>query len=211
MAEKGGDMTKLRPARPEDVPRIYEIVKAAFGPFCMSGLLEDRFGLVEGKSWYEHKAGGVAEECARDPAHFVVAETDGRVVGFASFASSDEAGMVGNNAVEPAYQGRGIGSALIRRVLEILRDRGHQRFQVATMEHDHPARRIYEKYGFRLERSTRHYARKTPSGHESASADVTDADAARRLDANGFELIATFLSYQMTRPQLQQALDGPIA
>ena len=76
---------------------------------------------------------------------------DGRVIGYATFywAPEDRIGEVGNNAVLPAFRGRGIGLALIAETIRIMREWGAEILRVTTFEHDHPARRIYEKLGFR--------------------------------------------------------------
>ena len=201
-------MATIRPARPDDTGRIWEITKAAFGPYCIAKLLEDRFGLIDSRPWYEHKATEVADACADDPSKFIVAEEDGRVVGYASFFCIGDRGDVGNNAVDPACQGLGIGRALNRHGLEMLREQGVSVLTVQTLEHDTPARRIYEKHGFREGRRTVRYARCSEAGVELETVAASDAAAARRLEAEGFEQIATIVHYQMTLAELKDALGG---
>jgi len=57
----------------------------------------------------------------------------------------------GNNAVDPAYQGRGIGQALYRHMLGLMRDKGCRYVEVQTGMDDAyaRARAAYERAGFR--------------------------------------------------------------
>jgi putative acetyltransferase len=79
----------------------------------------------------------------------LVAELDGRVVGHALFSyvglEGDEPARIlalGPLAVHPAYQGRGIGSALIKEGLEVARARGEPLVVVLG----HPG--YYPRFGF---------------------------------------------------------------
>jgi ribosomal protein S18 acetylase RimI-like enzyme len=85
------------------------------------------------------------------PELIVVAEVAGVVAGFCSYAIHDnEHGEIRNNAVDPEYQGRGIGHALHVRVLEIMREKGCKYAEVETGMDDAYARArgAYEKLGF---------------------------------------------------------------
>jgi ribosomal protein S18 acetylase RimI-like enzyme len=99
--------------------------------------------------------------CDRAPQLVVVAECANTVVGYASFdlTHGGAVGVVGNNAVAPQWQGRGIGGQLIRQVIRELAGRGVQLLEVATFDHDLPAQRVYERCGFELVAKTRHYFR----------------------------------------------------
>jgi GNAT superfamily N-acetyltransferase len=81
-----------------------------------------------------------------------VSEIDGEIVGFIHFMY-DEArklGMLSNNAVNPAYRGRGIGGKQYEFVFDLLRKMGAVAVSVTTgLDEGHaPARRAYEKAGF---------------------------------------------------------------
>ncbi len=52
--------------------------------------------------------------------------------------------------VDPGFQGRGIGSLLLERAVEFSRNAGHERVYLWTFEGLDPARRLYERAGFRL-------------------------------------------------------------
>jgi GNAT superfamily N-acetyltransferase len=76
----------------------------------------------------------------------------GQPIGFASWDPREfpEYGVVGHSCILPAFQGNGYGTAQIRRVLEVLRERGFRQARVTTGDHPFfgPAQRMYEAYGF---------------------------------------------------------------
>ena len=82
----------------------------------------------------------------------IVAEADGKIVGFASYRLNDTTriGTVDDNAVLPVYRGRGIGGRLLARVLALIAAAGMEFAQVATgLEEPYaPARRMYERQAF---------------------------------------------------------------
>ena len=58
-------------------------------------------------------------------------------------------GVIYNNAVDPDYQGRGISTRLVRRVIEELTERGVERIEVATA-HVPAALHLYQQVGFAI-------------------------------------------------------------
>jgi ribosomal protein S18 acetylase RimI-like enzyme len=80
----------------------------------------------------------------------LVAEADGRVVGYASYILDGRRGLaeVGNNAVDPAYQGRGIGKLMQQEVFARFEEEGYSMRTVSTLVEDLPARKIYERMCF---------------------------------------------------------------
>jgi GNAT superfamily N-acetyltransferase len=76
-----------------------------------------------------------------------VAEEDGSVVGFATWARAGTAGPVEleDLFVDPAYRRRGIAAALVSRIAEILRALGAERLEVTANPH---ALGFYRAAGF---------------------------------------------------------------
>jgi mycothiol synthase len=90
-----------------------------------------------------------------DLSSFLVATAGERVAGFVA-VSGDE---IEDVAVDPDFQGRGLASALLARALERLDGPARLR----TEGHDPAgARRLYERFGFRVE-SAHHRYRKPPA------------------------------------------------
>jgi N-acetylglutamate synthase-like GNAT family acetyltransferase len=142
----------IRPAVEEDVPEIRRIIIAAFGKDTIHYLLEEKFGVLGGKSWDDRKAEEIESSYRQHPDRILVTELGGKVVGFASFSLDTERkmGVVENNAVDPEYQNSGIGSAQIERILDIFREMDMELAEVVTGLGPGytPARRMYEKCGF---------------------------------------------------------------
>jgi GNAT superfamily N-acetyltransferase len=76
----------------------------------------------------------------------------GQAIGFASWdpRGFPAYGVIGHNCVLPAFRGQGYGTMQIRRVLEVLRERGFKQARVSTGDHPFfvPAQRMYEACGF---------------------------------------------------------------
>lgn len=78
--------------------------------------------------------------------------SDGVLAGFitARVDYSRKVGVICNNAVDPDFQGRGIGSLMYYSILDKFRTEGMMAAEVSTMNEDAyiAARKAYEKVGF---------------------------------------------------------------
>lgn len=145
---------RIRLASEGDRPAIDAINRRAWaGGLTTHELLERRHGPVEGRPWAEQITRAVATHLARPDVTTFVAERDGRVIGYAAAQIGHEPpsdlGTVSYNAVDPDYQGQGVGTALVEHVVAYLWEQGARVLTVVTLECDEPARRIYERLGFR--------------------------------------------------------------
>ncbi len=149
------DEVIIRDLQPGDEDAIAGIAILAWTPIYA------RYEQLLGKAIFEvaypnalaEKAQHVREACdPRHPAMVYVAEMNRRVVGFVTFCANDTFGVgeIGNNAVHPEFQGRGIGTLMYERVFQRLRERGMRVVKVGTGgDPAHAAaRRAYEKSGF---------------------------------------------------------------
>ncbi len=97
-----------------------------------------------------------------DPELFLVAEVDGKAVGFLvgreSRDMSDEvlrrrgatkAGSIETLAVDAQYRRRGIATDLLNKVFDLFRQKGVDYVSLAVPAEEEGARRLYEKLGFR--------------------------------------------------------------
>jgi GNAT superfamily N-acetyltransferase len=154
---------EVRPLSSEDVGEVVEFSLRAWQPVFES------FAKVLGAEIYERvypdwaagQALAVETVCRDDGAQVWVAEFDGRPVGFvATVVHEDpvraEIDMV---AVDPDYQGRGIGSLLVAGAVERATEAGVPVMEIATGgDPGHaPARRVYEKAGFTALPLVRYY------------------------------------------------------
>ena len=164
---------KIRDAVKEDLQAIYQIDLRAWNEMSLAYLMEQRYGQIGDEPATIQKARSAYEMFKNSMDNFLVAEIDGKVVGYARFSldMKQRMGRVGYNAVDPDYRGQGIGTALQRRIQEIFREKGMLYAQVITMEHDLPARRVYEKMGFKELARSVHYAMKLEDGNFDTNID----------------------------------------
>jgi [ribosomal protein S18]-alanine N-acetyltransferase len=72
------------------------------------------------------------------------------IVAFCSFWLVLDELHINNLAVRPDFQGRGLGTALLRHVLECGATRGADRATLEVRRSNAPARRLYERLGFEV-------------------------------------------------------------
>lgn len=149
----------IRAYRETDLADVARITREGWDGYTVYQLLENRHGVLGDRSWPEWKTETVVRFCQAHPDRVLIAEVDGRIAGYATYSTNAETGVgeALNNAVAPAFRGRGIGTAMNRAILEILRDAGMRVARVSTLETDVPARRVYEKNGFTEIARTVHY------------------------------------------------------
>jgi ribosomal protein S18 acetylase RimI-like enzyme len=145
----------IRPYKKADYPRVLAICIAAFEPIHQG--FEDALGSrifdLQYRDWHEQYAKTLRTISPSAGAIRVhVAELDGAICGFL-FTSVDakrRTGEIGLNAVDPAFQGRGIGKAMYAFALKDLKRRGAEIASVGTggdRAHE-AARGAYAAVGF---------------------------------------------------------------
>ena len=150
-----GSQPEIRDLVAGDTERVVEIAVLAWEPVYAEfrRVLGEELFAAGNPNWQEEKARQVRGACEMGPGTgVVVAELDGQVVGFASYHWRDRSGIgeIGNNAVHPDCQGRGIAGRMYEAVFERMRERGMRFAKVGTgLDPSHaPARRAYQKAGF---------------------------------------------------------------
>ena len=151
---EGTHEVTVRKARAEDVDAIVALSVAAFEGETVDWFLQQRFGprspALEEKTWDERHAERIRGHLREAPDQVLVAEVEGHLAGYMTYRINTKAstGTVSYNAVHPDFQGRGIATALITRVLGLFREKGLRYSRVTTLETDVRARGLYEKAGF---------------------------------------------------------------
>ena len=139
----------IRPAEEQDLDAVaalaVETFVEAFGATLQATDLEAHLAGPLGRS---EMARAMREDA------FLLAEVEGHLAGFAQFgAAHGRAG--GDQALRRLYvraglQDRGIGGALLRAALASPAMRRARRIWLDVWEHNHGARRLYERHGFEV-------------------------------------------------------------
>jgi GNAT superfamily N-acetyltransferase len=150
--------TTLRPYRPADLDAVVALsLRAWEGAFASwREILGERLYDLAYPDWRRSQAAEVRGACEKHPATTVVAERDGRVVGFATTVLGEPVPEGARTAdleiiaVDPDVQGDGIGRRLVEAALGLMRDAGCAYANVWTGgDPGHgAARALYESSGF---------------------------------------------------------------
>jgi GNAT superfamily N-acetyltransferase len=148
----------IRPFRDSDLDAIVELSLRAWEPVFESlrAVLGDAiFARLHQPDWRSVQAEAVRSGCTSEERDVFVAVADGKPVGFATVALNafhERMGVVDMIAVDPAYQRRGIATALMDRSADHMRDRGMDIAVVETGgDPGHaPARAMYEASDYTL-------------------------------------------------------------
>lgn len=149
------DDCHIRKFRPGDQPRLQAIREAAFRPVFRSfrELVGEDIAEVALASAEQEQANHLDSLCGtHSPHHVYVVEHRSEVVAFFALSVNRETrvGEIDLNAVDPEFQGRGIGARMYDFALDLMRAEGMRVATVGTGgDASHaPARRAYEKAGF---------------------------------------------------------------
>jgi [ribosomal protein S18]-alanine N-acetyltransferase len=120
----------LRPAMPADHETIIAVDTAAFRPpWQISADIARR---------------AIAQACC-----LTVAKCEGQVVGYQLTTPTAGGAHLSRLAVLPAWQGRGLGAALVADMLERCRRQGAREISVNTQDSNAASLAVYERLGFR--------------------------------------------------------------
>ena len=145
---------KIRNFEMSDLPRLQEIRAAAFEPVFRS--FRDLLGKEIARLVIDHEERGQGEYldtiCRERSGDMFVVEDESQIVAFCAVLLSDKSkvGEIDLNAVDPAYQGNGVGALMYEHALERMKAAGMLVAEVSTggdLSHE-PARAAYRKVGF---------------------------------------------------------------
>jgi ribosomal protein S18 acetylase RimI-like enzyme len=128
-------MARLRPATEADVPRLTDLVHAAYGHYV------ERIGRPPGPMTEDYA------EIVRSH-EVTVAEEGGEVVGLIVLGQDDEGFVVDNVAVHPSHQGTGVGRALLEHAEVAARRAGFDSIHLFTHELMAENLSLYARIGY---------------------------------------------------------------
>lgn len=128
--------TGLRPATPADVDVLTHLLASGFG----------------------HVPDDLGAQLATDSARTLLVEVDGRTVGTVRLSLREDVGAVYGFVVDSAWQGRGIGRDVLRRVCHDLRSEGARRVCLDVAVDNERALGLYTSLGFAAVTTEDYYA-----------------------------------------------------
>ena len=119
----------IRQATIRDVEDIYEIEKLCFpDPWSRDALI------------YELES--------NPRAFYIVADIDGKVVGYAGLWWIEDEGHITNIAVKPGYRSRKIASGIVEVMIDFTTQEGIKHHTLEVRKSNEPAIELYKKHGF---------------------------------------------------------------
>jgi [ribosomal protein S18]-alanine N-acetyltransferase len=126
---KGNTQVRVRPIERGDIPALLAIEEACFEDFWRYDALS-------------------FEDIAATHPYFVVAELNGKVVGYQFNALEGEFGYLVRIAVHPSVSGQGIGARLMSEAIDFFKKAKVLRIMLNTQDDNTHAHRLYEWFGF---------------------------------------------------------------
>ncbi|ASJ10483.1 ribosomal-protein-alanine N-acetyltransferase RimI [Thermococcus sp. P6] len=123
-------MVVIRPAKLFDIPEVVRIERQSFRE--------------------EYPRGVFLVFLENNPDTFLVAEYSGKIIGYVmGYLRPDLEGHIMSIAVDPAYRGNGVGSALLEEAIERLIKKGARYIGLEVRVSNEGAIKLYERFGFR--------------------------------------------------------------
>ena len=126
----GNEKVCVRRTTPQDIPALVRLDEAVFD--------EDM--------WRNNSE--AFQECLSRMPHFVVAEQEGRVVGYQFNSIRGGEGYLARVAVHPQAQGQHIGTRLVAEAIRFFQTRRVRNIALNTQRDNHRAQRLYRWFGF---------------------------------------------------------------
>lgn len=141
-------MYTLRDASPSDIPIIRDLVSQVWPQTYASILTRGQINYMLDQMYSETSL----EQQMKEGARFIIAEKNGKPVGFASFQETSP-GIIKLHKlyVLPSVQGKGAGHLLATHVIDYAKKAGATSLQLQVNRRN-KARFFYEKLGFRIDR-----------------------------------------------------------
>ncbi|MEW9123558.1 MAG: ribosomal protein S18-alanine N-acetyltransferase [Thermotaleaceae bacterium] len=120
----------VRKMEKEDIPQVMEIEEQCFSV-----------------PWTEEAFTMEVEQ--NKLARYVVAELEGRIVGYGGIWLILDEAHVTNIAIDPDYRGRKYGDQLVEAMIALTEKEGINNMTLEVRASNYVAQRLYEKYGFK--------------------------------------------------------------
>ncbi len=120
--------------------------------------LEGIKAYIEEGSMYLYKEGNVIDGAV---AVTMYQGEDYHAIEWSQQVADDKAAVIHILAVSPDYQGKGIGSEMVREAINLAKEKGMQAIRLDALASNTPAHRMYERLGFEYRGKQHLYAENT--------------------------------------------------
>lgn len=134
-----------------DLETLKAIMVEAFNGVSIDQGIEREFGVINGREWQWRKARHLDDDVRRDREGIVVAENDGRIVGFISSWLDIDAGIghIPNISIVPECRGQGLGRKMITMAFDRFREAGLSHAKIETLIQNQIGNHLYQSMGFK--------------------------------------------------------------
>ncbi len=134
-----------------DLPTLKAIMVQAFDGVSIDQGMQREFGIINGREWQWRKARHLDDDVRRDRNGIIVAEQDGRIVGFVSTWLDHEAGIghIPNISIVPECRGKGLGRQLLEMAKDRFREAGLTHAKIETLIQNEIGNHLYQSLGFK--------------------------------------------------------------
>lgn len=120
----------VRPMTSEDIDGVFEVEKNCFEDYWSKQSFRD--------------------ELKNKNARYLIAETDGKIVGYIGIWLIIDEGHITNVAVHSDFRGRKIGNELMKEMVNLCRENGIVAMTLEVRASNTVAQNLYKKYGFKM-------------------------------------------------------------
>ena len=142
-------MTHIRKIQPEEIPVLNDFLYEAI--FIPQGVVPPPRTIIEQEDLQVYVRG--FGESPHD--HCLVADCDGKIVGAVWVRIMNDYGHLDDQtpslaiSLYPTYRGQGIGTQLLRQMMDLLRQEGYAHVSLSVQKENY-ALRMYQKEGFMI-------------------------------------------------------------
>jgi len=141
-------MLSVRLATDADHAALEAMVLASFEPITWQKKLDERIGMLQGQDWRARWRTRLAKIFATQVV--LVGEVEGAPAAMASATIDQDTALAFLDvlAVAPAFQGRGLGRAMLRAAMEHYRQRGCKYVNLDCLTDNDAGNALYQSEGF---------------------------------------------------------------
>jgi len=140
MKRNNFNFISLRKMKEEDVDRIVEIERLSFTtPWSKYAFLSEIYNQPISCPF-------VIEDSRKN-----------KIIGYVIYWIIGDEAHINNIALHPEFRGQGIGEYVLRKIIELIKKAGAKFISLEVRPSNIPARKLYQKLGFRLEAIRKNY------------------------------------------------------